>query len=100
ERLVRRVAGPGRAEGEHLPPRLPHGGEGFDPSVGDRPEVADPERAGQAGRVEEDAGGPRQGRGTHREWAREEDGRYIRSSRPGGRCQCRRPTATKSRDCW
>ena len=65
-RLVRRVAGPGRAEGEYLPPALPHHGEGFDPPEGGRAEVADAERPGQTGRVQEDAGRPGRGGGGHR----------------------------------
>src|SRR5689334_12811066 len=66
ERLIRRVTGPGRAERENLPPRLLHRRERFDPPVRDRAEIADAERPGEAGRVEENPRGSRECRGAHR----------------------------------
>ena len=52
ERLVRAVAVAGGAEREDLPPGLTGGGEGLDPLVRLRAEVADAVGAGQTGRVE------------------------------------------------
>ena len=43
-------------ERQDLPPRLLHRRERLDPAVRGRAEVADAERAGQAGRVQQDAG--------------------------------------------
>src|SRR5262249_41282028 len=62
ETLVRRVAVAGRRQGQDLPPFLTGAGQGLDPGVGRRSQVADAVGAGQGGGVQQHPRGTRRRR--------------------------------------
>ena len=55
EALIRRIAVAGRPQGQHLPQRLPAGGQEIDELVRARPQIADAETARQRRGVQQDA---------------------------------------------